>query len=420
MRDVVDDRGRRVFVRRGRQATALRLAAGASGAGKHWAFAGAVPCVTVAGLLVFMAFDLLVEPFTERPFDLWGAFLPHLLIAPIVLFGAVVCVAPGYVMLRVVRSAAWLDGTVLHERLVLRRRAVDLRTAQVHIKRRDRRAAAFIARIPGEPSWDIELRVGYGTAGLPPGQLVALADALTGDRAGSGSDDPARRVAEQLREMACGCGASAPEPGRVDIAPDGQPPSRLRLSVGAGVAGRLIALVFAVVAAIIVAFLVPLAIRLATPAPGTPIAVVDRVADSGMGVLVLWVAYVVGLIGWALLEVACGAVWLEGTLLRERMIIRTDSVDLATACLDTPADRRTGRLRLVAMHPHTGECVRVPLHSRRKDLPSVQLVALADAMIAGGVRTADDAAYGVAGGLRALAAWRAGSAAVARDAELTR
>ncbi|MBB5870556.1 hypothetical protein F4553_003935 [Allocatelliglobosispora scoriae] len=120
-----------------------------------------------------------------------------------------------YLLLRIWREAAWLDGTVLTRRGAFLSRAVDLSTAEIamgginysqhhdhgtHHQRSTVRVPALVAtdqrsgRITKLP-----LR-GQGLDLLPSGQLAALADALDQNR--SAAVERARAIGAHLRSLA--------------------------------------------------------------------------------------------------------------------------------------------------------------------------------------------------------------------------
>ncbi|MFC4020424.1 hypothetical protein ACFOW4_21120 [Micromonospora sp. GCM10011542] len=119
-----------------------------------------------------------------------------------------------YLVLRVLRTAAWLDGTRARVRGAFGSRTVDLATADIEAGmvtyrqardgRRDtvQRVPTLVARDPEtRRRITIPLR-GMGLATLPPYQLRALADAMTAGRPAGGRDGEAHALAAQLRAMA--------------------------------------------------------------------------------------------------------------------------------------------------------------------------------------------------------------------------
>ncbi|MFU8849702.1 hypothetical protein ACNAW0_01715 [Micromonospora sp. SL1-18] len=115
-----------------------------------------------------------------------------------------------YLLLRVLRTAAWLQGTRASVRGAFGARTVDLATAEVHGG-----TAAYpaggdaVVRVPTVVARDrdtgrritIPLQ-GMGLATLPPYELRALADAMTAGRPNNGRDADAHALAGQLRTMA--------------------------------------------------------------------------------------------------------------------------------------------------------------------------------------------------------------------------
>ncbi|MEV4497539.1 hypothetical protein AB0J84_17825 [Micromonospora arborensis] len=119
-----------------------------------------------------------------------------------------------YLVLRVLRTAAWLDGSRARVRGALRTRSVDLATARIDAGAVSYRDAgddypAAGQRVPTIIATDqqngrrvtIPLR-GMGLGSLPPSELRALADAITTGRPVDGRDGDAHVVANQLRRLA--------------------------------------------------------------------------------------------------------------------------------------------------------------------------------------------------------------------------
>jgi hypothetical protein len=112
-----------------------------------------------------------------------------------------------YLILRVLRTASWLDGTTLRVRHALTARQANLATAEVSIDLVTRRTTdeghttirqvpTLIARDPDAPT-PVTLPLN-----LPVRELRALADAISTGRALEGRDREARQVADQLRAVA--------------------------------------------------------------------------------------------------------------------------------------------------------------------------------------------------------------------------
>jgi hypothetical protein len=112
-----------------------------------------------------------------------------------------------YLIDRVLRTAAWLDGTRLHLRYAFTTRRADLSTAEVSIDLVTRRTTddghPVIRQVPTliakDPDAAAPVRLPLR---LPVGELRALAGAIATARASEGRDADARRVADQLRAAA--------------------------------------------------------------------------------------------------------------------------------------------------------------------------------------------------------------------------
>ncbi|MFJ8577132.1 hypothetical protein [Micromonospora sp. NPDC093277] len=115
-----------------------------------------------------------------------------------------------YLLLRMLRTAAWLDGTRASVRGAFGTRTVDLATADVDggtIAYQAGRDAVVPASTVVAHDRDTGRRVtiplqGMGLATLPPYQLRALADAMTAGRPNYGTDADVHLLAGQLRTMA--------------------------------------------------------------------------------------------------------------------------------------------------------------------------------------------------------------------------
>lgn len=101
-----------------------------------------------------------------------------------------------YLILRTLRSGAWLSGSVLHVRGAMRTRSQDLATASVG------GGQALTATDPKSGRKVTLTLKGRGEPKLPDEQLMMLANAITNTRVRSGPDDKAFAVAERLREIA--------------------------------------------------------------------------------------------------------------------------------------------------------------------------------------------------------------------------
>ncbi|MEU7589052.1 hypothetical protein AB0A95_22510 [Micromonospora sp. NPDC049230] len=119
-----------------------------------------------------------------------------------------------YLVLRVLRTAAWLEGSHVRVRGAFRTRGVDLATARIDaaalsydepgddIPAPRQRTAAIIATDPADGRRVTVALRGMGLASLPPSELRALADAITTGRPADGRDGDAHAVARQLRRRA--------------------------------------------------------------------------------------------------------------------------------------------------------------------------------------------------------------------------
>ncbi|KAB1949775.1 hypothetical protein F8271_00640 [Micromonospora sp. ALFpr18c] len=114
-----------------------------------------------------------------------------------------------YLVLRVLRTAAWLDGSSLRVRGALRTRTVDLATARIEVASHREAVDDPLARGHRSPSLvatdrdsgrqvTVPLR-GMGLPTLPPSELRALADAIAASRP---DDRPDGDVAGELRRLA--------------------------------------------------------------------------------------------------------------------------------------------------------------------------------------------------------------------------
>ncbi|MEV4415410.1 hypothetical protein [Catellatospora sp. NPDC049609] len=118
-----------------------------------------------------------------------------------------------YFLLRVWRTAAWLDGTVLTVRGALSSKTADLSTSIVNGGSRLQAVGAGDSRTlhrvqvlqVADPRSGVQLTLplrGAGLAMLPAGQLTALADAITRGRSRTEATESSFVVADRLREFA--------------------------------------------------------------------------------------------------------------------------------------------------------------------------------------------------------------------------
>ncbi|MEH0821491.1 MULTISPECIES: hypothetical protein [unclassified Micromonospora] len=185
-----------------RRRSRVRLSVGAGAAGKIRAFVFSLPFIVVTGVLLWVPFDLIFESLTANPINVWGSLLPHLFVSAGFLWGAYIVGAVSLAMIGVPLYGAWLDGTLLGERLWLRTRWVDLSTANIAMEDDPRRGAMslLIAQSP-DSGLQVRLPVRRGANSLPPDAMIALADAITGTRVSKGPDDAAFVIADRLRSL---------------------------------------------------------------------------------------------------------------------------------------------------------------------------------------------------------------------------
>jgi hypothetical protein len=93
-----------------------------------------------------------------------------------------------YLALRVLRTSAWLSGTVLSVRGAMRKRSADLATAQVTTRKNPNQLVADELTLNLKPLKDV--------------QLMMLANAISNKRVRSGPEDEAFVTADRLRELA--------------------------------------------------------------------------------------------------------------------------------------------------------------------------------------------------------------------------
>lgn len=120
-----------------------------------------------------------------------------------------------YMVLRALRTAAWLEGTLLGVRGAFGSRIVDLSTAEVSASvtthqrgehepgpRTLHRRQELVARDPASGRRVVLPLSGVGMANLPPHELRALADAITSGRPTDDRNADVHNLANQLRSMA--------------------------------------------------------------------------------------------------------------------------------------------------------------------------------------------------------------------------
>lgn len=112
-----------------------------------------------------------------------------------------------YTIVRVLRTAAWLDGTRLHVRQAFTSRQVDLASAEVSIDLVTRRTTddghVVIRQVPTLIARELDARRPIQLPLLlPVAELRALSEAIAAGRATEGRDRDALLVADQLRAAA--------------------------------------------------------------------------------------------------------------------------------------------------------------------------------------------------------------------------
>ncbi|MFG2054535.1 hypothetical protein ACGFI9_10910 [Micromonospora sp. NPDC048930] len=111
--------------------------------------------------------------------------------------------AMSWVFLTLAVRGAWLRGSVLIERRLVRRFRVDLQTARVELREADAKGAAEMRLVATDPETGAsqELLIGKGDAVLPSQQLKAIADAIVVGRQNVAEDHSAIAVADRLRQL---------------------------------------------------------------------------------------------------------------------------------------------------------------------------------------------------------------------------
>jgi hypothetical protein len=174
----------------------LRLSIGASSGTKIFALVVATAMIAADIFLVLLGVLLVYDQIVKQADD-WmvtAAVMAVGLSVPMYVVSAV-----AYVMLGVVRTGAWLDGTTLSMRVGFRTRSVDLATADVH---RGPQGKTLVARDPRSGSTLTLTLQGPGSVRLPSAQLRAVAEAISQGQARAISTDDPLVVADQLRDLA--------------------------------------------------------------------------------------------------------------------------------------------------------------------------------------------------------------------------
>jgi hypothetical protein len=193
------------------QASVRRLTIGASGASKATMVTLAVMLLCLLGLVasIVTALGSLFSGGADAQFPT----LTGVIVGVLFFLGAVVLLAGA--VLKVWRTAYWLEGTTLVHRTAMSTRRVDLATAEVagdtivgseHLGNNTWRTVTSAAIRARDPGTGVTLKVPVRTPGrgrLPSYELVALADAIMhARRADDAGYASAEAVASRLRELA--------------------------------------------------------------------------------------------------------------------------------------------------------------------------------------------------------------------------
>ena len=174
----------------------LRLSIGASRATRMFAFVVATLMIATGLFLVLLGVIVVSDQVAERARD-WAVT------AAVMFVGLSVAIyvvsAAAYVMLGVLTTRAWLDGTTLGMRVKFRTTSVDLATAAIHCGPHSR---TLIASDLGSGSTLTLTLRGPGSVRLPSAELRALAEAISHGRTRTTSGEEPLAVAERLRDLA--------------------------------------------------------------------------------------------------------------------------------------------------------------------------------------------------------------------------
>jgi hypothetical protein len=174
----------------------LRLAIGANSGTKSLALVVAAAMIATDIFFVLLGVMVVSDQVAERAHD-WAVTAVVMFVVLAVPIYVVSAVA--YVMLGVLRTGAWLDGTTLSMRVAFRTTSVDLATADIH---RGPQGKTLIARDPRSGSTLTLTLRGPGSVRLPSAQLRTVAEAISQGQARPTSADDPFVVADQLRELA--------------------------------------------------------------------------------------------------------------------------------------------------------------------------------------------------------------------------
>lgn len=176
-------------------------------------------------ILVPLVADSAYDEFAERARSISGpdapvGDLPAALLAVPIGIGLLVVSLAVVLMLRMLRSAAWLDGTVAYVRGALRTRSIDLSTAYVSAGTSTRQE--FVGQthnVRHFAVWEVPTLEAHdpisgrkltiqlyrpGGGAIPPYALRALADAMVHRRGWHGNDRDVQELAQRLRRIGGG------------------------------------------------------------------------------------------------------------------------------------------------------------------------------------------------------------------------
>jgi hypothetical protein len=166
--------------------------------GRHGRFAFVVAAAMIAADIFFVLLGVVVvRDQVVKQADDW--MVTAAVMAVGLAIGIYVVSAVAYVMLGVLRTGAWLDGTTLRMRVGFRTTSVDLATADIH---RGLHGKTLVARDPRSRSTLTLTLQGPGSVRLPSAQLRAVAGAISQGQARATSTDDPVVVADQLRDLA--------------------------------------------------------------------------------------------------------------------------------------------------------------------------------------------------------------------------
>lgn len=183
----------------------MRLSAGPRLLSRTVASGCALVSAWVVGMLCWFSVRLIWESVTERPIDVWGSLLPHVVVVAVAGLGVYVLGAALLYFVTLVRTGTWLRGEHLGTRLLLRRQWVDLRAADIRVESMPVDDGTKLVVQRPDSSVEVTLKVADRRGSLPAKDLTALAAAIEnarGDAADSGDESPAGVATRQLRHLA--------------------------------------------------------------------------------------------------------------------------------------------------------------------------------------------------------------------------